>query len=114
MEERSLSSILRSSLLTTLINNDVSGKANASALLGRDAGESERDADTRSMNRGRGVNNVDTEPPGFGDASICIRKDARALGETEHRVTGGHVADSVFERAQAHFNEQELIALGLP
>ena len=68
MEERSLSSILRSNLLTTLINNDVSGKANASALLGRDAGESERDADTRSMNQGRGVNNVDTEPPGFGDA----------------------------------------------
>jgi len=22
----------------------------------------------RSMNQGRGVNNVDTEPPGFGDA----------------------------------------------
>ena len=68
MEERSLSSILRSELLTTLINNDVWGKVNASALLGRDAGESERDADTRSMNQGRGVNNVDTEPPGFGDA----------------------------------------------
>jgi hypothetical protein len=30
MEERSLSSILRSNLLTTLINNDVSGKVNAS------------------------------------------------------------------------------------
>ena len=29
-EERSLSSILRSKLLTTLINNDVSGKVNAS------------------------------------------------------------------------------------
>ena len=70
-------------------------------------------------------------------------KDARALGETEQklyvldaweeapvysereraahtltdavtRITGGHVPDSVFERAQAHFNEQELIALGLP
>ena len=68
IKERSLSSILRSNLLTTLINNDVSGKVNASALLGRDAGESERDADTRSMNQGRGVNNVDTEPPGFGDA----------------------------------------------
>ena len=38
------------------------------ALLGRDGGESERDAGTRSMNQGRGVNNVDTEPPGFGDA----------------------------------------------
>jgi alkylhydroperoxidase family enzyme len=76
-------------------------------------------------------------------ASICIRKDARALGETEQRlyvlgaweeasvysereraalaltdavtrITGGHVPDSVFECAQAHFNEQELIALGLP
>ena len=30
VEERSLSSILRSNLLTTLINNDVSGKVNAS------------------------------------------------------------------------------------
>ena len=29
VEERSLSSILRSNLLTTLINNDVSGKVNA-------------------------------------------------------------------------------------
>ena len=67
-------------------------------------------------------------------------KDARALGETEQklyvldaweeapvysereraaltltdavtRITGGQVPDSVFERAQAHFNEQELIAL---
>jgi len=70
-------------------------------------------------------------------------KDARALGETEQklyvldaweeapvysereraaltrtdavtRVTGGHVADSVFERAQAHSNELEPTALGLP
>jgi hypothetical protein len=32
VEERSLSSILRSKLLTTLINNDVSGKVNASGL----------------------------------------------------------------------------------
>jgi alkylhydroperoxidase family enzyme len=67
-------------------------------------------------------------------------KDARALGETEQRlfvldaweeaaiysereraalaltdavtrITEGHVADAVFERARAHFNEQELIAL---
>jgi hypothetical protein len=30
VEERSLSSILRSKLLTTLISNDVSGKVNAS------------------------------------------------------------------------------------
>ena len=30
VEERSLSSIFRSNLLTTLINNDVSGKVNAS------------------------------------------------------------------------------------
>jgi hypothetical protein len=30
VKERSLSSILRSNLLTTLINNDVSGKVNAS------------------------------------------------------------------------------------
>jgi hypothetical protein len=32
VEERSLSSILRSKLLTTLINNDVSGKVNASGF----------------------------------------------------------------------------------
>ena len=31
VEERSLSSILRSELLTTVINNDVSGKVNARA-----------------------------------------------------------------------------------
>ena len=67
-------------------------------------------------------------------------KDARALGETEQklyvldaweeapfysereraaialteavtRITEGHVPDAVFERARAHFNEPELIAL---
>src|SRR5258705_62612 len=67
-------------------------------------------------------------------------KDARALGETEQRlfvldaweeaafysereraalalteavtrITEGHVPDAVFERARAHFNEQDLIAL---
>src|SRR5258705_4738787 len=67
-------------------------------------------------------------------------KDARALGETEQRlyvldaweeapfysereraalvltdavtrITEGHVPDAVFERARAHFNEQQLIAL---
>jgi AhpD family alkylhydroperoxidase len=67
-------------------------------------------------------------------------KDARALGETEQRlyvldaweeapfysereraalaltdavtrITEGHVPDAVFERARAHFNEQEMIAL---
>src|SRR5258707_7873196 len=27
------------------------------------------------------------------------------------RITEGHVPDAVFERARAHFNEQELIAL---
>jgi hypothetical protein len=32
VEERSLSSILRSNLLTTLINNDLSGKVNARGL----------------------------------------------------------------------------------
>jgi hypothetical protein len=32
MEERSLSSILRSNLLTTLTNNDVSGKVNANGV----------------------------------------------------------------------------------
>jgi hypothetical protein len=32
VEERSLSSILRSKLLTILINNDVSGKVNAKSL----------------------------------------------------------------------------------
>src|SRR5271169_3899338 len=67
-------------------------------------------------------------------------KDARALGETEQRlyvldaweeapfysereraalaltdavtrITEGHVPDAIFERARAHFNEQEMIAL---
>jgi AhpD family alkylhydroperoxidase len=67
-------------------------------------------------------------------------KDARALGETEQRlylldaweqapfysereraalaltdavtrITEGHVPDAVFDRARAHFNEQEMIAL---
>jgi hypothetical protein len=33
VEERSLSSILRSNLLTTLMNNDVSGKVNASGCV---------------------------------------------------------------------------------
>jgi hypothetical protein len=33
VEERSLSSILRSKRLTTLINNDVSGKVNASVWV---------------------------------------------------------------------------------
>jgi hypothetical protein len=32
VEERCLSAILRSNLLTTLINNDVSGKVNASGV----------------------------------------------------------------------------------
>jgi hypothetical protein len=36
VEERSLSSILRSKLLTTLINNDVSGKDNASVASALD------------------------------------------------------------------------------
>src|SRR5580704_17344245 len=35
-------------------------------------------------------------------------KDARALGETEQRL---YLPDAVFERARAHFDEQELIAL---
>ena len=35
VEERSLASILRSNLLTTLINNDVSGKVNASGVRER-------------------------------------------------------------------------------
>jgi AhpD family alkylhydroperoxidase len=70
-------------------------------------------------------------------------KDARALGETEQRlyvlgaceeapfysereraalaltdavtrIPEGHLPDAVFERARAHFNGQELVALGLP
>jgi len=44
IEERSLSSILRSNLLTTLINNDVSGKVNAGGV--RECfGQISRDAD---------------------------------------------------------------------
>jgi alkylhydroperoxidase family enzyme len=73
-------------------------------------------------------------------ASICIRKTPAPLGETEQRlyvldaweeapfyaereraalalteavtrITEAHVPDAVFERARAHFNDQELIAL---
>src|SRR5438477_7770408 len=36
---------------------------------------------------------------------------ALALTEAVTRITEGHVPDAVFERARAHFNEQELIAL---
>jgi len=36
---------------------------------------------------------------------------ALALTDAVTRITEGHVPDAVFERAQAHFNEQELIAL---
>ena len=43
MEERSLSSILRSNLVTTLTNNDVSGKVNASGV-GEGFGQISRNA----------------------------------------------------------------------
>jgi AhpD family alkylhydroperoxidase len=36
---------------------------------------------------------------------------ALALTDAVTRITEGHVPDSVFERARAHFNEQKLIAL---
>jgi alkylhydroperoxidase family enzyme len=36
---------------------------------------------------------------------------ALALTDAVTRITEGHVPDAVFERARAHFNEQELIAL---
>ena len=36
---------------------------------------------------------------------------AIALTEAVTRITEGHVPDAVFERARAHFNEPELIAL---
>jgi alkylhydroperoxidase family enzyme len=36
---------------------------------------------------------------------------ALALTEAVTRITEGHVPDEVFERARAHFNEPELIAL---
>jgi len=36
---------------------------------------------------------------------------ALALTEAVTRITEGHVPDAVFERARAHFNEPELIAL---
>ena len=36
---------------------------------------------------------------------------ALALTESVTRITEGHVPDAVFERARAHFNEPELIAL---
>src|SRR6266849_1542079 len=42
----------------------------------------------------------------------CERERAAlALTEAVTRITEGHVPDAVFERARAHFNEQELIAL---
>jgi hypothetical protein len=51
VEERSLSSILRSELLTTLINNDVSGKVNASGGVGLgSANRSIRQAATADKN----------------------------------------------------------------
>ena len=51
-----------------------------------------------------------------GGGAVYSERERAALTLTDAvtRITGGHVPDSVFERAQAHFNEQELIALGLP
>ena len=50
------------------------------------------------------------------EAPVYSERERAALTLTDAvtRITGGHVPDSVFERAQAHFNEQELIVLGLP
>ena len=50
------------------------------------------------------------------EAPVYSERERAALTLTDAvaRITGGQVPDSVFERAQAHFNEQELIALGLP
>jgi alkylhydroperoxidase family enzyme len=47
------------------------------------------------------------------EASVYSERERAALALTDAvtRITGGHVPDSVFERAQAHFNEQELITL---
>jgi AraC-like DNA-binding protein len=49
---------------------------------------------------------------GYESPTQFNREYKRFFGNPPMR--GGHVPDSVFERAQAHFNEQELIALGLP
>ena len=38
------------------------------AFLGWGGGESERDAGARGVEQGCGVSNIDTEPPGLGDA----------------------------------------------
>src|SRR4029077_17625864 len=47
------------------------------------------------------------------EATIYSERERAALALTDAvtRITEGHVADAVFERARAHFNEQELIAL---
>src|SRR6266481_3842142 len=46
------------------------------------------------------------------NASYSERERAAlALTEAVTRITEGHVPDAVFERARAHFNQQELIAL---
>ena len=47
-----------------------------------------------------------------GGAVFCERERAAlALTDSVTRITKGHVPDAVFERARAHFDDQELIAL---
>jgi len=49
----------------------------------------------------------------WGESPFYSERERAALGLTDAvtRITEGHVPDAVFERARAHFNEQELTAL---
>jgi hypothetical protein len=57
------------------------------AFLGRGSGESERDAGTRGVDQVRGVSNINTEPPGLGDAGHEALQERNAL----RRVVGRRV-----------------------
>src|SRR6266436_5256192 len=50
---------------------------------------------------------------GLEEAPFYSERERAALALTDAvtRITEGHVPDAVFERARAHFNERELIAL---
>ena len=45
------------------------------------------------------------------EAPFYSERERAAIALTEAVITEGHVPDAVFERARAHFNEPELIAL---
>jgi alkylhydroperoxidase family enzyme len=47
------------------------------------------------------------------EAPFCSERERAVLALTDAvtRITEGHVPDAVFERARAHFNQQEMVAL---